>query len=75
MKGVGLVGRIFEGLVLFLVGVSNLLAGLAIQAAHWGETPRMASIDPMMWFGLILVFVGIFWAVVGEKLICWLSGK
>jgi len=69
-------GRIFEGLVVFLIGVSNLLV---VDALGHAETAELVQLDSTHWsivginaplgnlaiFGLILVFAGAIWMADG----------
>jgi len=69
------VGRIFEGLVVFLIGISDILVVCSVENAVAGGWINNAPLGGLAILGFILVIAGIFWAVVGENLIYWLAGK
>jgi hypothetical protein len=58
----------FQGLVLFLIGLSDLLAGYAIRHAEVSGVGISAPTDGLGLLGLILVIVGIIWAILGDKI-------
>jgi len=58
----------FQGLVLFLIGLSDLLAGYAIRHAEVSGVGISAPTGGLGLLGLILVIVGIIWAIIGDKI-------
>jgi len=52
--------NIFQGLVLFLIGLSDLFAVHTIREAEISGGLGL--------LGLILVIVGIIWAIIGDKI-------
>jgi steroid 5-alpha reductase family enzyme len=52
--------NVFQGLVLFLIGLSDLLAVHTIREAEISGGLGL--------LGLILVIVGIIWAIIGDKI-------
>ena len=57
----------FQGLVVFLIGLSNLLAAYTIgQAENFGS--QVSTPNVILWvFGIILVIAGVIWATIGDK--------
>jgi len=58
----------FQGLVLFLIGFSDLLAGYTIRNAEISGVGISAPTGGLGLLGLILVIVGIIWAIIGDKI-------
>jgi len=58
----------FQGLVVFLIGLTNLFAAYTMdQAENFGS--QVSSPNVIMWvFGILLVIVGIIWAMIGDKI-------
>jgi hypothetical protein len=59
--------NIFQGLVVFLVGLSNLLVAYTIsQAENLGS--QISAPTVILWvLGIILVIAGIIWGTIGDK--------
>jgi hypothetical protein len=58
----------FQGLVLFLIGLSDLLAVHMMNNAETSVGGISAPTDGLGLLGLILVIVGIIWAIIGDKI-------
>jgi hypothetical protein len=58
----------FQGLVVFLIGLTNLFAAYTIdQAKNFGL--QVSSPSVIMWvFGILLVIAGIIWGTIGDKI-------
>jgi hypothetical protein len=57
----------FQGFVVFLIGLSNLLVAYTIgQAENRGS--QVSAPNVILWvFGILLVIAGIIWATIGDK--------
>ena len=59
----------FQGLVLFLIGLSDLLAVHMINNAEISGGFGVSAPTGGLWLlGLILVIVGIIWFIIGDKI-------
>jgi hypothetical protein len=58
----------FQGLVLFLIGLSDLLAVHMMNNAEISRIGISAPTGGLGLLGLILVIVGIIWAIIGDKI-------
>lgn len=58
-------GRIFEGLTLLLIGISDILAVQAVQNAVAGGWINNDSLGGLAILGFILAIAGSIWAVDG----------
>jgi hypothetical protein len=58
-------GNRFEGLVLFLIGLSDVLT---VHMMNNAVGVVSAPTDALGLLGLILVVVGIIWAIIGDKI-------
>jgi hypothetical protein len=58
----------FQGLVLFLIGLSDLLTVHMINNAEVSVGEISAPTGGLGLLGLILLIVGIIWAIIGDKI-------
>jgi hypothetical protein len=58
----------FQGLVLFLIGLSDLLAVHMMNNAEVSGSEVSAPTGGLGLLGLILVIVGVIWAIIGDKI-------
>jgi hypothetical protein len=58
----------FQGLVIFLIGLTNLFAAYTVgQAENFGS--QVSSPNAILWvFGTLLTIVGVIWAIIGDKI-------
>jgi len=58
----------FQGLVLFLIGLSDLLVAHIINQAETADKIQISAPIGGLWvLGFILVLAGVIWAIIGEK--------
>ena len=65
----------FQGIVVFLIGLSNLLVAYTISQAETSQRILNATVlgevtapTVILWvFGIILVIAGIIWGTIGDK--------
>jgi hypothetical protein len=58
----------FQGIVLFLIGLSDLLAVHMMNNAEVSVGGISAPTSGLGLLGLVLVIVGIIWAIIGDKI-------